>query len=123
MAMSRDVTDKRYFSLSNKAAFAARFFVFLAMAISLAAVHLAAQNTSGGEIRGVVLDTSGAAIPGAAITVTNTATSVITNLTSNDTGVYDAVSLTPGTYTITFARAASRSLSRATLICPWKQSR
>ena len=38
------------------------------------------------------------------ITIQNTNTGVVTNLTSDNTGVYDAASLDPGTYSISFAR-------------------
>ncbi len=50
------------------------------------------------------MDASGAAVPGVAITVENTLTGVITNLKSDNTGVYDAASVDPGTYTITFQK-------------------
>ena len=63
-----------------------------------------AQSRASGEIRGTVLDSSGAVIPGVAITIKNEDTGVITNLKSDSTGVYDAASVDPGTYTVSFEK-------------------
>ncbi len=53
-----------------------------------------------GSVSGTVTDASGAAVPGATITVRNTSTNVTTVLTANNTGVYMAAGLNPGAYTI-----------------------
>lgn len=63
-----------------------------------------AQNTNSGDIRGTVTDASGAVIPGVAITVLNVDTGVTKELTTNDAGLYDAVSILPGRYKITFSK-------------------
>jgi Carboxypeptidase regulatory-like domain/TonB dependent receptor-like, beta-barrel len=60
---------------------------------------LTAQMDTGG-ITGTVFDSSGAAVPGAAITVTNVATGVSVATKSTATGTYTFSSLMPGTYTI-----------------------
>jgi hypothetical protein len=62
-----------------------------------------AQNTNSGEIRGTVTDPSGAVLPGAAVTILNVDTGVSREVTTNQDGIYDAVSLLPGTYKITFS--------------------
>jgi len=54
-------------------------------------------QTQGG-ITGTVRDTSGAAIPGATVTVTNTATRGMRNTTTNEEGLYSFPSLPPATY-------------------------
>jgi hypothetical protein len=51
-----------------------------------------------GAINGTVTDTSGASIPGAIVTMTNTATRGTRNTTSNADGLYTFPSLPPGTY-------------------------
>src|SRR5262245_8993028 len=51
-----------------------------------------------GEITGVVKDQAGAAVPGAAITVTETRTNIQRVVVSTDDGVYTAPSLAPGEY-------------------------
>ncbi len=52
------------------------------------------------SVRGVVTDSSQAAIPDAKVTVTNQATGVAQVVTTNSDGLYVVPSLTPGTYDI-----------------------
>jgi hypothetical protein len=59
------------------------------------------SQSSNGTIGGTVADSSGAVIPGVTITATNNATGVVTTVLSNDSGVYNLVSLLPGTYKLT----------------------
>ena len=59
-----------------------------------------------GSLVGTIHDQSGAAVPGASITVTNTATNITASATSNSGGDYEVPSLRPGVYTIT-AKAAN----------------
>jgi hypothetical protein len=94
----------------------AKVFVFLVMAVSVTVLQVAAQNKAGGEIRGTVMDPSGAAIPGVAVEIRNTATGVVTKLTTNGSGIYDAVSLVPGIYTISFAKTGFRELIRTNIV-------
>jgi Carboxypeptidase regulatory-like domain len=114
--MPIELTNKRFAKLSNRAALTAHFFVFLAITVSVTAVQLAGQNKAGGEIRGTVMDPSGAAIPGVAVKVQNTATGVVTDLTTNSSGIYDAVSLVPGIYSISFAKTGFRELIRTNIV-------
>src|SRR6185437_5974691 len=53
-----------------------------------------------GTITGSVSDSSGAVVPGATVTITNTATNVATTLTTNQAGSYTAPSLPAGTYNV-----------------------
>jgi hypothetical protein len=53
-----------------------------------------------GTISGSVSDATGAVIPGVTVTATNTATGVVTTVLSNDSGVYNFASLSPGTYNV-----------------------
>ena len=75
--------------------FAALVCVFLLFGV----FPLAAQIATGG-VTGTVLDPSGAALPGANITLTNVATGVNTATRSTATGNYSFSGLPPGTYTI-----------------------
>ena len=59
-----------------------------------------AQSTTQGAITGSVLDSSGAAIPGAAINIQNAATGFTMNLVSDSSGFFKAPLLEPGTYTV-----------------------
>ena len=69
--------------------------VFLILASSTMTAQL-----DTGSITGTVTDTTGAAIPGAKITLTNVATSVTTDTQSTSTGNYAFNGILPGTYTI-----------------------
>src|SRR5205085_9785351 len=60
---------------------------------------LHAQSVTG-TILGNVLDSSGAAVPNAAITLTNQDTGVVRTATSSADGVYNVPSLVPGKYTV-----------------------
>lgn len=62
-----------------------------------AGVATAWAQTQGG-ISGLVTDSSGGAIPGATVTVTNTATGGTRNTTTNAEGLYTFPSLPPGNY-------------------------
>jgi len=64
-----------------------------------------AQNTNSGDIRGTVTDATGAVVPGATVTLLNTDTGVAKELVTNSAGLYDAVSILPGHYRITFEKS------------------
>jgi hypothetical protein len=68
---------------------------------------LIAQTNRGG-ISGTVLDTNGAAIPGATVTVTNLGTNQKLTLRTSDAGAYSATSLDPVTYSVTVEAAGFR---------------
>ncbi len=74
-------------------------FTRFAIGVAMFACAMFAQETRS-SIRGKVLDTQGASIAGATITVRNTDTGVTTNLKSNDTGYYEANLLLPGQYEV-----------------------
>ena len=63
-----------------------------------------AQNTNSGDIRGTVTDATGAVVPGVTITLLNVDTGVSKELVTNSVGLYDAVSILPGRYKITFTK-------------------
>jgi Carboxypeptidase regulatory-like domain/TonB-dependent Receptor Plug Domain len=59
-----------------------------------------ATNTSG-AIQGTITDASGAVLPGASVTITNTGTSQNLKLTTDSAGFYSSGPLPPGSYTVT----------------------
>jgi hypothetical protein len=72
-------------------------------AVVYACLTLGAVSADGqtfGEITGHVSDSSGAAVPQANITLTNTSTNATRNTVSTDAGDYSFPSLPPGTYDI-----------------------
>jgi len=58
------------------------------------------QGTDLGTIRGTVTDSSGAVIPGATVTVTDTLTNTSRETKTNSQGHYEMFALKPGTYTV-----------------------
>ncbi len=78
--------------------------------ICLAALSLEAQNF--GEITGTITDQSGAAIEGAAITITSAATNQVRRVVTNNSGAYSAPYLVPGVYTVTATNVGFKSADR-----------
>src|SRR5262245_54646101 len=62
-----------------------------------------AQVESSSSIRGLVTDSTGAVIPGTAVTIKNTATGEQRTATSDGSGFYAFPSLVPGTYDVSAA--------------------
>ena len=60
-------------------------------------------QTTNGIILGVVSDSSGAVVPGAAVKVVHEETGVTRDLVTDDTGLYQALSLPLGHYSITIS--------------------
>ncbi len=71
----------------------------LAFAVVLAAPFAGAQST-GGRIRGTVMDASGGAIPGATVTLINEATHAIRDIQSGANGEYLFLEVAVGSYEI-----------------------
>lgn len=88
------------------------FTCMLGMAWSLPA---SAQSRNAGDIRGVVTDPGGAAIPDVTIVVVNKDTGVTKNLTTNQDGLYDTSSIVPGTYEITFSKDGFQKFVRSAI--------
>ncbi len=74
-------------------------FSLLALLLCVATTLLFAQAGTG-TIQGTVKDPSGAVVPNAAITATNTATGLTRNTTTSASGGYTITALPPGTYSI-----------------------
>lgn len=71
-----------------------------ALCLALLMPNMANGQASAG-ITGTITDTSGAVIPNAEVTVTNTGTSVSAHTVSSSAGTYSFKGLTPGAYRIT----------------------
>src|ERR1035438_9770983 len=68
------------------------------------AVPAGAQVASAGQVSGVVTDKTGAVVPGATVTLTDTSTQVERTSSSNAAGQYLFVNVPPGTYNITVVK-------------------
>src|SRR6266404_3421700 len=73
----------------------------LLIAAALLAPGLLGQGTTLGTIRGTVVDSSGAVVPGAKVVITDTVTNLTTVLTTNNRGNYEAAELKYGRYKVT----------------------
>src|SRR5258708_19181536 len=73
------------------------------------------QSTNSGDINGTVTDNTGAAVPGATVTVLNIETGVSKTYVTNDAGVYDTGSIIAGNYKITFAKQGFSTLVRPSI--------
>ena len=65
-----------------------------------------------GEITGKVVDSSGAVVPGANVTITNLATSQARQVQTNESGNYSAPFLAPGTYRVRVERQGFKAATR-----------
>jgi hypothetical protein len=74
----------------------------------LSAISLLPAQVSTGELIGTVTDASGAVIGKAKVSATNTATGVVRETTSEDTGDYIMTLLPPGTYSVSAEAAGFR---------------
>jgi outer membrane receptor protein involved in Fe transport len=88
----------------------------LLLAASLTAGIALGQNANTGEIRGTVSDSSGAVVPGVAVTITNLETGTSISLTTNSDGIYDAASVPTGSYTVTFSKPGFKNFIRKGVI-------
>ena len=70
-----------------------------------------AQSAVTGALTGVVMDSTGAVVPGATVTVTDTATGATLKITTNDAGRYTAPLLKPSKYNVSAATSGMQSTS------------
>src|SRR5271170_1371047 len=92
-----------------------RFFaaVFaLLVVLSLGSTRLAAQNSTTGDIAGVVTDPSGATVPGAKVALRDETKGNTQESVTNKDGVYHFYLLSPGPYTVTVTATGFQAFSR-----------
>src|SRR5215475_1899400 len=81
-------------------------WVFAGMlALSLFVATAAKADELYGRVRGVVTDSSGAAMPGVPVKLTNTGTGIEKVMTTGSDGGFLFVNLIPGTYNLNAAKA------------------
>lgn len=73
-------------------------FIGAVLLLSVGAAHVFGQST--GTIRGTITDQSGAAIPNATVTATESSTGVKRNTASNDSGIFVFPDMPIGTYAL-----------------------
>ena len=87
------------------------FGLCLCVCAMLMGSPLAAQSTFG-AITGTVTDATGAAVPGAAVTLTNEGTGATQTVTTGADGLYTFVNLNPGEYRIDAEKTSFKHFKR-----------
>ena len=80
-------------------------------------------QTYTGTVDGVVTDSSGAPIPEASVTITNSATAEVRTGVSSPDGRYAFAQLNPGTYSIKIAKSGFRNYSASDIVLSASQTR
>jgi hypothetical protein len=84
-----------------------------ALLIAVFACFSVSGQTVNGRINGTVSDSSGAVVPSAAVTITNTATNATRTAVTDDGGFYTVTNLPVGTYTVTVERNGFKKANQA----------
>ena len=93
-----------------------RILHLLAFALVACSVLPVKAQVATGDILGTVLDSSGAAIPGAALHLENTGTHEERNTKSSGSGEYVFSSLQPGTYVVTVVSPTFKTYSASNIV-------
>ncbi len=86
------------------------------ISVLLFAALAAAQTRDTAAVFGAVTDVQGAAIPGAPVAITNTATGQVTKVTTNESGQYIFNLLPVGSYTLTVEQPAFQRYQRTGIL-------
>jgi hypothetical protein len=90
---------------------------FLAFSLVLTAWTVAAlAQSSNATLNGSVTDPTGAVVPGAELTLTNTATNFEAKFTTNERGEYTFRNLTPGTYDLKVSKSGFQNYVQTGII-------
>jgi hypothetical protein len=75
-----------------------------------------ATSVNGGSIQGSITDPSGAVVPEANVTITDTDTGTVKAVTTDSAGFYSVGPLIPGNYTVSVTKAGFEKLSVKTVV-------
>ncbi|MEJ7608181.1 MAG: carboxypeptidase-like regulatory domain-containing protein [Bryobacteraceae bacterium] len=85
------------------------------LALAIVPLSVSAQTVRG-TLTGTVLDATGAAVPGAKVTLTNDALGVKINTQTSSSGVYTLPEVQFGTYTVTVAQQGFQTVTASNVI-------
>ena len=88
---------------------------FLTLAAFLLAGHSAHAQSSNGQITGLVIDSTGAAVVSASVSALNVATGVTYTSSTNNAGVYVLPQLIPGQYKVSVSKEGFATVERSDL--------
>src|SRR5580692_4244970 len=92
------------------------FQMMLAALIGLILPSYLSAQVVGATVSGTVVDSSGAKVPGADITITNIGTGIATPVTTKSDGVFVAPNLQPGNYEVSTAAKGFSTLVRKGIV-------
>jgi Carboxypeptidase regulatory-like domain/TonB dependent receptor-like, beta-barrel len=90
--------------------------LILGLCLFLSSSVLSAQTISTSQIRGTIQDPSGAAVAGAELKATNTATGAVRTATTGPNGSYSLPDLSPGTYDISVTKEGFSKYTQTGLV-------
>ena len=105
-------TGKRFGSISTLSCSKATVLIIFFVALFLAVNYCNAQDITG-RIVGTVTDSSGAAVPGATVTIVNEATRATRKITADKSGYFVADQLVAGAYTVIGESTGFKTITRA----------
>lgn len=85
---------------------------FLLTVVLCCSTGRVSAQTVTGQVSGTVVDSSGAVVPGAAVTLTNQDTSAARNTESNETGAFLFNAVPPGTYSVRVSKQGFSTFAR-----------
>ena len=98
------------------------WFSVLATVLFLGCCSTARGQSTFGSISGTVKDATGAAIPGAQVTLTSTATGAKQTFNTDQNGLYSFVNVNPGEYTVDVDKTGFKRFQRAAFDLQVQQS-
>jgi Carboxypeptidase regulatory-like domain len=98
------------------------WFAILAAGLFLGCFLTARGQSTFGSISGTVTDASGAALPSAKITLTNTATSAKETFTTSQDGLYSFVNLNPDVYVLDVEKTGFKHFKRDSIVVQVQQN-
>ncbi len=87
--------------------------LLVALAIGALPSTMFAQSNTVSQVTGTVEDSTGAAVPGATVTITNTGTNISRTMLSGPTGGYNIGNLQPGPYKLVVTKAGYATYTQA----------
>src|SRR5947207_15463633 len=86
--------------------------VSLLFCLALSCLTASAQTSTGG-VNGIISDQNGATVPGSTVKLINQATNIETRATTNESGYFTFVNVSPGTYVLKVEAQGFSKIGRA----------
>jgi hypothetical protein len=115
-SFARELKSTERPTISNSRRFRPMLFACLALLLGVAMVASAAWGQDNATVTGTVLDSSGAAVPNATLTLSNPSTGQARASASNGAGIYRFANVGVGTYTLTAVATGFEKFTRAGIV-------